>query len=164
VATLREEITTELERLETDVHYTERAHFSAAEQFKSVHLAIGGIASIAAAAAALTVVQEQNGWAVALAIIASVATAIVTFVKPLALAERHVACGRHLNGLKLRVRQARTLDAHPESGRSESELREMVNEFTQQKEDLHADAPTTGPVAFWRAQRKFSKGHYDYDE
>jgi hypothetical protein len=36
----------ELNRLETDVHYTERRHLNTEEQFKVTHLCHGGIAAI----------------------------------------------------------------------------------------------------------------------
>lgn len=162
--TLRDELVAELRRLETDVHYTERCHLNAGEQFKFTHMLFGGIAAIASTATAVTVVKEQTTASAVLTIVAAIAASIVTFVKPLATAERHVTCGRHLNGLKFRVRQARTLDAHTSSGKTDAELRELVADLTQQKEDLNADAPSLGSFAFWRTQRKFDKGHYDYDE
>jgi len=164
VGTLRDELVTELRRLETDVHYTERCHLNSGEQFKFTHLLFGGIAAIASTATAVTVVKELTSVSAILTVIAAIAASIVTFVKPLAIAERHVACGRHLNGLKLRIRQARTLDSHADSGKTDAELRSVVDGLTQQKIDLDSDAPTLGALAFWRTQRKFDKGHYAYED
>lgn len=153
----------ELNRLETDLLYTEKAHFCAAEHFKALHFVFGGLAALAAAAAAADVVNSDGQWATALPLIAAVAAAVVTFVKPLATAERNVVSGRQLAALKIRVRQARDLDSRGDSGMADSALRERITELTREKENLHVDAPTTGPMAFWRAQRKVKSGHFSYD-
>lgn len=153
----------ELNKLETDLLYTEKAHFCAAEHFKVLHFLFGGLAAVAAAATAADVANSDSPWATALPLIAAVAAAVVTFVKPLSTAERHVVSGRQLGGVKIRVRQVRDLDGRDDSGVADSALREQITELTGEKENLHVDAPTTGPLAFWRAQRKVKKGHFSYD-
>lgn len=45
---------------------------------------------------------------------------------------------------------------------ADSALLEQITEFTKENEAPHFDAPTTGPVAFRRAQRKVKKGHINY--
>lgn len=153
----------ELNKLEIDLLYTEKAHFCAAEHFKLQHFLFGGVAAVAAAATAADFANSDSPWATALPLIAAVAAAVVTFVKPLATAERHVVCGRQLAALKARVRQVRDLDGRDDSGVADSTLREQITELTRNKADLHVDAPTTGPLAFWRAQQKVKKGHFSYD-
>lgn len=154
----------ELGSLEVDAHYSERTHFCAAEHFKVIHYAFGLTAAIGSAATALSAVKDHTTLAAILATITAVASAIVAFVQPAAVAERHVSCGRNLNALKLRVRQAKNIAGHPHSGVTDLDLQTMLGELTQQKADLTTDAPTTGPIAFWRAQRKFQAGHYDTED
>lgn len=153
----------ELNKLETDLLYTEKAHFCAAEHFKVLHFLFGGLAAVSAAATAADVANGHSPWATALPLIAAVAAAVVTFVKPLATAERHVVCGRQLAALRIRVRHARELDGRDDSGVADSALREQIAELAEEKGRLHVDAPTTGPLAFRRAQRKVTKGHFSYD-
>lgn len=153
----------ELNKLETDLLYTEKAHFCAAEHFKVLHFMFGGLATVAAAATAADVANSDSPWATALPLIAAVAAAVVTFVKPLATAERNVVSGRQLAALRIRLRQVRDLDGRDDSGVADSALREKITELTEEKETLHVDAATTGPLAFWRAQRKVKKGHFSYD-
>lgn len=154
----------ELNKLETDLLYTEKAHFCAAEHFKMLHFLFGGLAAVAAAATAADVAGSGGPWPTALPLIAAVAAAVVTFVKPLATAERHIVCGRQLGAVRIRVRQVRDLDARDDSGVADSALREQIVQMSDEKGKLHVDAPTTGPLAFWRAQRKVKKGHFSYDD
>lgn len=158
----RDTLLVELNKLETDLLYTEKAHFCAAEHFKAIHFLFGGLAAASAAATAADIANSDNPWATLLPLIAAVAAAIVTFVKPLATAERHVVCGRQLGALRTRVRQIRDLEGRDDSGVPDSVLRERIAELSDDKTLLHVDAPTTGPLAFWRAQRKAKKGHFSY--
>ena len=161
--TYRVGLVDELSKLETDLLYTEKAHFCAAEHFKLLHFLFGGLAAVAAAATAADAATTDSPWATILPVIAAVAAAVVTFVKPLATAERHVVCGRQLGALRVRVRQARELDGRDDSGVADLALREQIADLSDAKDHLHVDAPTTGPLAFWRAQRKVAKGHFSYD-
>lgn len=162
MATLRDEILTEFERVETDVLYTEKAHFCASEQFRAMHLLLGGFAAVASAATAATVLDKRTALSAILTLSAAAAAAAITFVKPLSLAERHLLCARRLGDLRFRLRQCKTLDGHAKSGTSDGELRARVADFTLEKQQALEDAPTTGPLAFWRAQRKIKAGHFEY--
>jgi hypothetical protein len=159
---LRSEVVAELERLEEDLLYTEKAHFAASEHFKALHYLLGGVAAIASAATAASVLDEPSALVSALAIVATIAAALVTFVKPEATATRHVEAARQLGDLRFRVRQARLLDAHEASSLTESDLRELARVLTTEKQGLLADTLTTSPLAFWRAKRKIEKGHFNY--
>ena len=156
----RDDILEELRSLHVDIEYTEKCHFAAAEHMRLLHYVLGGLAAVASAAAAASIVKSNDQRAAALALISTLAAALVTFVKPQAVAEQHVACARALGDLKRRVSQCRTLDGSAESGVSESELRAMVRDFTAEKRDMHQGAPSTGPIAFWRARRKIDAGHF----
>lgn len=160
----RDELIGELKRLETDIFYTEKAHFASAEQYQVLHYVLGGFAAIASAAATTTALKERSGAAAILALSATVAAALITFVKPQSIAERHTTNARLLGDLKFRIRQAHQLEGNAESGASDLDLRELIRQFTAEKQQLHADAPTTGPLAFRRAQRKINSGHFSYDD
>jgi hypothetical protein len=163
--THRDDILEELRKLYVDTAYTEKCHFAAAEHLRALHYVLGGIAAVASAAASAAFVKSSNQTTAAvLALISTLAATLLTFVKPQGLAEQHVACARELGDLKRRVGQCRTLDGDPASGHSDAELRTNVADFTAEKHAMHQGAPTTGPVAFWRAQRKMNAGHFDHGE
>lgn len=157
----RDDILEELRSLHVDIEYTEKCHFAAAEHMRLLHYVLGGLAALTSAAASAAIVKSADQFAAVLALVSTLAAALLTFVKPQGLAEQHVACARVLGDLKRRVRQCRTLDGNPDSGVSEPALRAKVADFTAEKRDMHQGAPTTGPIAFWRAQRKIKAGHFE---
>ena len=159
---LKNEVVAEFERLEEDLLYTEKAHFAAAEHFRALHYLLGVTAAVASGATAASAFNDRSTLAAALSIVATVAAALVTFLKPEATAARHVDAARQLGDLRFRIRQARLLDAHEESQLSDSQLRELARTFTVEKQALLADAPTTSPFAFWRGSRKIQSGHFEY--
>ncbi|MEV6287700.1 SLATT domain-containing protein [Kribbella sp. NPDC051770] len=161
--TYREDLVRELKKLETDIFYTEKAHFASAEHYQVLHYVLGGFAAVASASATTSALKERSGLAASLALVAAVAAALLTFLKPQGIAERHRTNARQLGDLKFRVRQGHQLDAHADSGIADLELRELVRQFTDEKRRLHADAPSVGALAFWRAQRKIDAGHFSYD-
>lgn len=158
----RDDILQELWKLEVDIEYTEKAHFAAAEQLRALHYVLGGLAALTSAAASAAIVKSSETLGAVLALIAALSAALLTFVKPQSLAEQHLICGRELGDLKRRVGQCRTLDGNPASGRTDAELRSDVADFTAEKHAMHQGAPTTGPIAFRRAQRKMNAGHFEH--
>jgi len=160
----RDDILEELRKLFVDIEYTEKAHFAAAEQLRALHYVLGGTAAVTSAMASAAIVKSSGTIGAVLALISALAAALLTFVKPQGVAEQHVACGRELGDLKRRVGQCRTLDGNPASGRTDAELRADVADFTAEKHAMHQGAPTTGPIAFWRAQRKMNAGHFDHGQ
>lgn len=160
----RDDILEELRKLHVDIEYTEKTHFAAAEHLRALHYLLGGLAAITSAAASAAIVKSSGSVGAVLALISALAAALLTFVKPQGLAEQHVACARELGDLKRRVGQCRTLDGNPDSGHTDAELRDDVAKFTAEKHAMHQGAPTTGPVAFWRAQRKMKAGHFHHGD
>lgn len=159
---LRREVIAEFERLEEDLLFTEKAHFAAAEHFRALHYVLGMTAAVASAATAASALDDRSKLAAGLSIVATVAAALFTFLKPEATAARHVGAARQLGDLRFRIRQARLLDAHEGSMLDDSQLRELARAFTAEKQALLKDAPTTSPFAFWRGSRKIESGHFEY--
>lgn len=162
MASLRDDVVAEFDRVETDLLHTEKAHFCAAEHFKLTHFVLGGSAAVASAITAAAIWDKRTTLSAVLTLVAAMAAALLTFVKPLSVAALHVACGRKLADLRFRVRQSKILDGHPDSGVSDTTLRQLVAAFTEEKHEALDDAPTTGPLSFWRAQRKIDAGHFTY--
>lgn len=159
---LRDEVVAEFQRLEEDLLYTEKAHFAAAEHFRVLHYLLGVTAAVASGATAASAFNDHSTVAATLSIVAAIAAALVTFLKPEATAIRHVDAARKLGDLRFRIRQARLLDTHSDSLRGDDQLRELATTFTAEKQALLADTPTTGPLAFWRGSRKIKFGNFEY--
>lgn len=159
---LKDEVVAEFGRLEEDLLHTEKAHFAASEHFRVLHYLLGVTATVASAATAASALDDRSKLAAILSLVATVAAALITFLKPEAAAARHVDTARQLGDLRFRIRQARLLDAHKDSPLEDAELREVARAFTAEKQQLLADAPTTGELSFWRGRRKIEKGHFNY--
>src|SRR4051812_27199971 len=86
----RDDILEELWKLQVDIEYTEKAHFAAAEQLRALHYVLGGLAALTSAAASAAIVKSSETLGAVLALISALAAALLTFVKPQALAEQHL--------------------------------------------------------------------------
>jgi hypothetical protein len=152
----------EIERLEEDVLYTEKAHFSAAATLQKVHIRLGVFGTVAAAASAATILAESSPWVSGLlALVASISTAILTFVKPEERATQHLQAGRALGALRVRMRQFRSL--HNLDGMDPQEVRESVVSLSQEKATVDAGAPAVSDRAFKSGRRAIDKGLFKHD-
>lgn len=162
MASLREEINAEFERLEEDLLYTEKALFAASEHYRLLHYTLGASAAIASAITAVSAMNDYPALSIGLSVIAAVAAALLTFLKPEATATHNVDAARQLADLRSKIRQVRVLDAHNESPITTSDLRNRAAAFTAEKQLLLSDAPTTGPLSYRRGARKINKGDFGY--
>lgn len=159
----REQVAAELKAIEQDVLWTEKAHFATAAFYARLHLWLGIIATVAAAVAAATIVAKTvpaiSGSA---AVIAAVASGIVTFLKPQETEQQHLTAGRRLGALRVNVRQALSLDLHPASPEQLETWRALAAQFAEEKAQIDADAPGTSNRAFRAARRKIEAGHFEH--
>ena len=82
-ANFRSAICGELLKMEEDMLYTEKAHFVAAEELRKVNLWVGLVATVAAAASVASIVASgPKVISGVLALLAAIASATVTFVRP----------------------------------------------------------------------------------
>ena len=126
--------------------YTEKAHFAAAEELKQVHLWVGLIATVASAASVAAIVA--HGPAVipgTLSLVAALAAAIVTFVKPEKKAEQHLAAAKALGNLRVKARHYREIDLHPERPDDAKAWRGSVKQIADAKGKADGVAPSLRP-------------------
>jgi hypothetical protein len=160
----RTAISTELEKIEEDMLYTEKAHFIAAEELKAVHLWVGLIATVTAAAAAASIVAHNSPiLSGSLALVAALASALITFVKPDEKAAQHLAAARNLGAIRVLARQHRDVDLHTEQAEDRAAWRGYVAEIAEAKIDADSAAPSLSDRRFARARRKIRKGHFTHD-
>ena len=126
-------LTEEGQQLAEEVLYTEKAHLAAAERKGRVQLVLGVLASVASAAAAATILADIKPVTGSLALIAAVASGLVTFMKPDSTASQHLAAGRQLAALRVKVRHLLNLDL----GRlPDEEVRASIEHLATSKTDI----------------------------
>lgn len=153
----------ELQALEEDILWTEKAHFSAAELQGWVNVTVGLGATILAAVAAAAVVAEVGPWLPGVAaLLAAVGSGVLTFLKPKDASGAHLYTGRRLGALRVKVRQAVHLDCDPAIALAPAELRSIVEDLAAEKSSIDKDAPGTSGVAFKGARRKIDAGHFEH--
>lgn len=143
--------------------YTEKAHFAAAEELSRVHLWAGLIATVAAAASVASIVAQ--GPAVIpgiLSLVAAVASAIVTFVKPEKKAEQHLAAARSLGNLRLKARRHREIDLHPGNPEDVQIWRGFVEQIAEVKGKTDGMAPSISERRFLKGRKKIQAGHFSH--
>jgi hypothetical protein len=163
-ADYRTTVCTELQKLEEDMLYTEKAHFAAAEELKRVHLWVGLIATVASAASVASIVA--HGPAViagVLSLVAALASAIVTFVKPEKKAEQHLAAAKALGSLRVKARHHREIDLHLDRPEDVNVWRGLVKQIAEAKGKTDGVAPSLSDRRFLQARKKIQAGHFEHD-
>lgn len=160
----RQGVVDELRRLEEDMLYTEKAHFAAGEELSRAHLVLGILATLAAAASVATIVGEASAViSGGLALIASLASAVLTFVKPEEKAAQHLSAARLLGDIRVRARQHRELDLHSESGVARDEWRTYAQQISAAKAEVDQSAPSVSDRRFAKGRKKIQSGEFIHD-
>lgn len=164
MADVRKAVDDELRRLEEDILYTEKGHFAASDEHSRVHLGLGLLATITAAVAATTIIGKSDPWIPGvLALIAAVASAVLTFVKPDERAAQHLQSGRALAALRVRIRQTRTIDLAADGVVNAAAWKAAIEDLTTQKSDVDSAAPPVSDRFFKKAQQKIQAGNFGHD-
>src|SRR6266540_5788523 len=162
-ATYTQQLTRECRRLEEDVLYTEKGHFTAARRLRIVHLALGTIATAGAVIAGARAFSSGAGskFAGVAGLTAALVTAISTFAKPQELAENHHKVGTRYAALRGRLRRFRELtllqdEADP--GAHQAALEALA----EQKAELDTAGPSIPRYAYVGARRSIEEGEAAY--
>lgn len=163
VTDMRTSVRTELERLEEDILYTEKAHFAAAEGLQRLHLIVGLIATITASATSVSIVADGPVWISApFALTASIAAAVLTFLKPDERAAQHLGAGRNLGDARVQSRQHRELDLHEATTVDTNEWRGYADAIRTSKKETDDAAPALSQRHFESARRKIEGGDFEH--
>lgn len=153
-------LTEEVQQLADEVLYTEKTHLAAAERKSRVHLVLGLLASVASAAAAASILVDVKPVTGSLALIAAVASGIVTFMKSDSTASQHLAAGRQLAGLRVKLRHLLKLDI----GRlPDDEVRANIEQLATSKGDIDLSSPPTVRRDYDLASERIKSGIYNRD-
>lgn len=94
------EICREAERLEEDVLFAEKQHFSMATVWRRIHLLLGVPSAILAALAGVSALKSYPALAASLAMTSAVLTALLTFLDPKKNASAHHNAGVSCSSLR----------------------------------------------------------------
>lgn len=160
---LQRALVDELHRAEEDALYSSKAHFNAAERWKSLNYVLGVPAAVIsglAGASALSQFDHHNVVAGVLSLGVAALTAVVTFLNPSEQAAIHKGFGSRYNTLKNQCRVAGSVD----SGRiSNDELRQRLEELSAERDQLGMDAPGIPRWAFVKARKGIEQGEAQYE-
>jgi len=163
LSTFRASVVKELEALEEDLLWTEKAHFARAEHLSQVNLWVGLIATTSACISAATIVAHISPLVPGIfALTAAISSGLLTFLKPLDAERRHLDAGRRLGALRVQVRQAIRLDSSPIQTPDVNQLRELARQFAEEKAKIDHESPGTSGLTFNTARKKIEAGHFQH--
>jgi len=138
-------IATEAKRLEEDVLYAEKQHFSMATVWRRIHLALGIPSVIAAALSGMAALKANAPVAVFLAVISAVLTALLTFLNPQAMAAAHHRAGIKYSDLRGRLRRLYELDL---SSSDLPAVKQRLIGLAEEKTKVMTESPHIGGLAY----------------
>lgn len=151
----------ELRVLMDDLLHTEKTHMAAAERLQADYTRAGSAATVLSALAAGTIVSKLSpvlGGLFALG--AAIVSGVLTFNKPERAAQQHLAAGRQLAELRVRVRQALNLDV---ARMPQDEARAMIAALASEKQAADGSAPGTKQKDYNVARSKIVAGTFARD-
>ncbi|MBI1816261.1 MAG: SLATT domain-containing protein [Deltaproteobacteria bacterium] len=155
-----DEMRAEAARIEEDSLYSGKGHFEAARAWGNVHLWLGIPAAVLAAIASASAFKQEVALAGALALTASVLSAISTFLNASERSQLHHQAGVKHNALRNRARIFRELDL--KSGVGPSDLLASLKALAQERDDLNLSSPQIPKFAFRRARGGIETGEAAY--
>jgi len=151
---------TEVTTIETDCLFTSQTNFVQATYYDSLNFALGIPATVAAAAAATSIIADWSTVAAGIfALVAALLAAVQTFIAPERRATEHKQQGVAYRQLEADARVFRTIDYE----RMEERARRMeLDELLRRRAELNA-RNRPNERAFKKAQRKIASGDLSYD-
>jgi len=151
----------ELARLEEDVLFSEKQHFSMVTTWSWIHYVLGIPGALAAGLAGVAVVQNWNALAVGCAAIAAVMTSLMTFLNCEKKKEDHLIAGNKYSSLRGRLRRMRRLELT--QGMPIDVATPKLQQMSEEKTVIQHAAPHIGGIAYWLAKRSIGKGEHAYE-
>lgn len=152
----------ELARLQEDMLYTEKAYFAAEHALRRTHIIVGCAATIAAIAAAATLLSTHPTVTGSLALTAAALSGYLTFRKPEQEAAEALRAGRSLGALRVRCRQMANLTLGPGATLTQSDANELVSKITAEIAEAQAKAPPVANRHFTRGRSRISDGYFQH--
>lgn len=159
---LRDELYLELNKLSEDILYTEKSHFSAADEWSLLHQVVGVATTVSAALAAATIVSAGlPAVAATLSLVAAIGGALQTFLRFGDARDSALKAGRDLGCLRVKVRQAKNLRLSEASDAELKELVALVDKLSTEKAEIDGRSPISRPRHYRKGKKLIAGGEYD---
>lgn len=143
--------------------YTEKSHFSSADEWNSLHTWVGIVTTVSATASAATVVSLGLPWLAAiLALVAAVCGALQTFLRFGDSRDGALKAGRELGDLRVRIRQTKNIRLPATSDAELPDLIPVVTEFASTKAEIDSRSPISTPRHYKKGAKMISGGEFDH--
>jgi len=153
-------IVAEAKRLEEDTLYSAKGHFETAARWERFNLAVGLIATVAAALAAVFTLSHNDALVILLAILVSISTGVITFLNPNKIAASHHRAGTEYNAIRNKSRIFYEIEC--QSNDANDHLIAELKAMSRQKDDLSAKSPSVPPWAAKKARQGIEAGEATY--
>ncbi|MDR0827624.1 MAG: SLATT domain-containing protein [Desulfovibrio sp.] len=150
----------EAERLEEDATYSSKSHFNAASIWENTTYWLGIPSTILAALAGATLIKNYPEWASGCAMLASLLTGLMTFLKPNEQAVIHRAVGGRFLALRNETRFFREFELLQTE--RINELSDKLKELLTTRNKLNQKSPSIPRWAFLVARKGIEEGEARY--
>jgi len=155
-----EAIVTEAKRLEEDTLYSAKGHFEAATRWERFNLAVGLLATVAAALAAVFTLSHNDVVVILLAVLVSISSGVITFLNPNKIAASHHRAGTEYNAIRNKARIFYEIECR--SGDATDHLTAELKDMSRQRDGLSVKSPSVPRWAFENARRGIEAGEASY--
>jgi hypothetical protein len=146
----------EAARIEEDATYSSKSHFNAEDTWVRRNYLLGVPATALAAIAGAALVKSQPEWAGTLALLASLLTGLMTFLKPNERAAMHRAAAGQFLALKNEARLFREVDLL--QTHRLREFPDMLKALSAVRNELNEKSPAIPRRAFVAARKGIEEG------
>lgn len=157
---LLDALRTEACRIEEDTQHSAKNQFNTCESWSGLHYWLGIPATLAAAGASAAFVKDWPLAAQLLSMLATVLTALTTFLKANDKAAQHKAIGNQYLTLRNDTRIFREIELL-EPG-EETKKAEKLRKLAQRRNELNAAAPVPTRSAFQKTRKGIAEGEAEY--
>lgn len=146
----------EAERIEEDATYSSKSHFNAEATWIGRHYWLGIPSTILAAVAGATLIRSQPEWASICALVASLLTGLMTFLKPNERAAMHRAAAGQFLSLRNDARLFREVELLQAD--QLGELPGRLKSLSATRNELNQKSPSIPRGAFVSARKGIEEG------
>ena len=140
-------------RIEEDCTYSSKRHFNASVRWEKYHYWIGLPSALLAGLSGVSAFNDYPILAGILAISSTALTSVLTFLKPSERSEHHKSIGNQYLSLRNKTRLFRELEVNNAS----EKIIEIINELSNQRDELNNSALNTSNSDYEKAQKDINE-------
>lgn len=157
-------LATEAHRIEEDTEHSAKGHYNGAARWARYHLWLGLPSAVIAALGGAAALKDQPEVAVGFALLSSVLTTVLTFLKPSEHAEMHKTAAGRYHALRNRTRLLREIEFA--DGIQSTLAKEQLLALASERDELNQSSPAIARGDYELAKQDIDAGRarYQVDE